>query len=62
MVYKLEIDMDTEREELLLQYYIEVEKCYKIANFLDERNPTLKGAFTGTPSERIERQLNFILD
>jgi hypothetical protein len=35
----------------------EVEKCFNIAQKLDALNPELPGAFTGTPSLRIERQL-----
>lgn len=49
--------MRIESAVLLAQLRAEVEKCYKIANILDSLNPTLEGAFTGTPSERIERQL-----
>ena len=43
----------TEEQKLLE----EVEKCFKIAQRLDALNPELAGAFTGSPSERIERQL-----
>ncbi len=39
----------TEQEEL--------EKCWELAQRLDALNPELVGAFTGTPSQRIERQL-----
>ena len=35
----------------------EVKKCFQIAQRLDALNPELARAFTGTPSERIERQL-----
>jgi len=52
-----EIVMD-EEQELRLQYQEEVENCFKIAQKLDAINPDLKGSFTGTPSERIVRQLN----
>lgn len=41
----------------ILEMQEEVHKCYILANKLDSMNPTLKDAFTGTPSERIERQL-----
>jgi hypothetical protein len=43
----------TDKQELLE----EVEKCFNIAQKLDALNPELPGAFTGTPSLRIERQL-----
>jgi hypothetical protein len=46
-----------EEQELRLQYQEEVENCFKIAQKLDALNPELKGSFTGTPSERIVRQL-----
>lgn len=46
-----------EQQELLNSFQEEVEKCFKIAQKLDALNPELAGAFTGTPSERIERQL-----
>ena len=35
----------------------EVKKCFQIAQRLDALNPELASDFTGTPSERIERQL-----
>jgi hypothetical protein len=50
----------TEQEELLKHYYEyqqEIEKCWELAQKLDYLNPELVGAFTGSPSERIERQL-----
>lgn len=43
----------TDEQELLE----EVKKCFDIAQRLDALNPELASAFTGTPSERIERQL-----
>lgn len=49
--------MTEEEQELLNDYQQEVEKCFNIAQKLDAFNPELAGAFTGTPSERIERQL-----
>ena len=49
--------MTDEQKELLNDYQQEVEKCWNIAQKLDALNPELIGAFTGTPSERIERQL-----
>ena len=49
--------MTDEERELLNTFSKEVEKCFKIAQKLDALNPELVGAFTGTPSERIERQL-----
>ena len=36
----------------------EVERCFDIAQALDAMNPKLEGAFTGTPSARIQRQLD----
>ena len=47
----------TEQEELLKEYQQEIEKCWELAQKLDILNPELVGAFTGSPSERIERQL-----
>ena len=49
--------MTDEQKELLNDYQQEVEKCWNIAQKLDALNPELVGAFSGTPSERIERQL-----
>ena len=47
----------TEQEELLIAYQEEVVKCWELAQRLDALNPELAGAFTGSPSQRIERQL-----
>ncbi len=47
----------TEQEELLKEYQQEIVKCWELAQKLDSLNPDLVGAFTGSPSERIERQL-----
>ena len=49
--------MTDEQQELLNSFQEEVEKCFNIAKKLDALNPEFTGAFTGTPSERIERQL-----
>jgi hypothetical protein len=49
--------MTDEQQELLNSYREEIEKCFKIAQKLDALNPELTGAFTGSPSLRIERQL-----
>lgn len=49
--------MTTEQQELLNSFQEEVKKSCDIATKLDALNPELAGAFTGTPSERIERQL-----
>ena len=49
--------MTEEEQELLSSYQQEIERCFKIAQKLDSLNPELAGSFTGTPSERIERQL-----
>lgn len=49
--------MTNEEQELLNSFQQEVEKCFNIAQKLDALNPELVGAFSGTPSERIERQL-----
>ena len=38
-------------------FFEELKKCFNIAQRLDALNPELARAFTGTPSERIERQL-----
>ncbi len=47
----------TEKEQLIKDYQEELEKCWELAQRLDALNPELPGAFTGTPSLRIERQL-----
>ena len=47
----------TEQEELLIAYQEEVVKCWELAQRLDALNPELAGAFTGSPSQRIERKL-----
>lgn len=39
------------------EFLEEIEKCFNIAQKLDALNPELVGAFTGSPSLRIERQL-----
>ena len=48
-------------EQLLKEDYKEVleelEKCFDLAQRLDALNPELVGSFTGSPSQRIERQL-----
>jgi hypothetical protein len=48
-------------EQLLKEDYKEVleelEKCFDLAQRLDALNPELAGAFTGSPSQRIKRQL-----
>lgn len=49
--------MTDKQQELLNSFQQEVEKCFNIAQKLDALNPEIVGAFTGTPSERIERQL-----
>lgn len=37
----------------------EVVKLFDLAQLVDSLNPTLPGAFTGTPSERLKRQLEY---
>lgn len=49
--------MTEEQQELLNDYQEEIEKCFRIAQKLDALNPELLASFTGSPSERIERQL-----
>ena len=49
--------MTDEQQELLNSYQQELKKCFDIAQRLDALNPELARSFTGTPSERIERQL-----
>jgi hypothetical protein len=46
--------------DILNDYQKEMEKVFNIAQKLDAMNPTLPGAFTGDPSERITRQLIFL--
>lgn len=52
----------TDLEEQLLKEDIkelqeELAECCNLATRIDALNPELAGAFTGTPSERIKRQL-----
>jgi hypothetical protein len=52
----------TEQEEQQLredykEVLEEIERCFDLALRLDALNPELPGAFTGTPGQRIERQL-----
>ena len=49
--------MTEEEQKLLNDFREEVENCHEIAQKLDALYPELPCAFTGTPSERIERQL-----
>jgi hypothetical protein len=49
--------MTEEEQKLLNDFREEVENCYEIADKLDALHPELVGAFTGSPSLRIERQL-----
>lgn len=46
-----------EKIKLMDDYRLEVERCFDIAQRLDAMNSGLPGAFTGTPSERIRRQI-----
>ncbi len=46
-----------ELRRMLADYQQENADCFSIAQHLDAGNPTLPGAFTGAPSERIRRQL-----
>lgn len=39
----------------------ENKRAYEIATRLDTHNPELRGAFTGTPTERIERQVEVLI-
>ena len=52
--------MTEEENTLFDSYKDEVDKCWLIAQQLDELNPEIKGAFTGTPSERIIHQLEYL--
>ena len=52
--------MTEEEQTLFNDYQEELEKCYYLANDLDNLNPDLKGAYMGTPSERILRQLQHL--
>lgn len=49
--------MTDEERELFESYKKECEAVYELATRLDAFNPEEPGAFTGKPSERIERQL-----
>lgn len=49
--------MTHEERELMKAYQEEIEKCWNLAQRLDAENPEVPMAFTGTPSERIERQI-----
>lgn len=43
--------------EFYREFRTEVVKAFDLAQKLDVKNPTLPEAFTGTPVDRIERQL-----
>ena len=51
-------ELATEHAALLEEFRAEVQRCFDIAQALDAMNPTSPSAFTGTPSERIQRQLD----
>lgn len=51
-----------EHAALLEQYKAEVQKCFDLAQRMDALEPVVPGAFTGTPSERIARQLAVMRD
>ena len=51
-------DLAEEHADAANEMRKEVERCFDIAQVLDAMNPTLEGAFTGTPSARIQRQLD----
>lgn len=53
---------DEQRKEDIEDLRQEVRNCFNIAQRLDALNPEAPGAFTGTPSERIDRQLKILLD
>ena len=52
--------MTKEYKEVIELYRRELEKCFILAQRLDAMNPEVQGAFTGTPSERIERQMLYL--
>lgn len=49
--------MTNEEKQIMGDLQREVEKCFDLAQRMDAFNPELVGSFTGTPSERIERQI-----
>lgn len=51
------VDNKDEYKELLKLCQEEIGKCFDLAQRLDSLDPEIEGAFTGPPSERIERQL-----
>lgn len=53
MVDQFHANADSDSALILADF----QKCYDIAMRLDAGNPTLPGAFTGSVSERIYRQL-----
>ena len=46
-----------DHDTIMASYQAEAERCFAIAQRLDAMRPDEPGAFTGTPSERIQRQL-----
>jgi len=46
-----------EMRRMLDDYQQECAACFDLAHQLDTDNPELAGAFAGTPSDRIKRQL-----
>lgn len=51
------VNSKDEYKELLRCFQEELDKCFDLAQRLDSLNPEIEGAFTGSPSERIKRQL-----
>jgi len=49
--------MNAQEQELVERFRRELENCFEIAKRLDEANPTLERAFSGSPSDHIWRQL-----
>ena len=54
--------MTDEEREIFESYQKELVACDEIARRMDANNPSLPGAFTGTISERINRQFKYLID
>ena len=52
--------MTDEEQKMIEEYKLEVQRCFYLAQKLDAYNKKITGVGTGTPSERIERQLIFL--
>lgn len=55
-------ELANEHTALFEEFRAEVQRCFDLAQRMDSLEPGIPGAFTGTPSERIARQLAVMRD